>query len=68
MIGSIKTGNHSNSLMNEISINPFVRSTQICLIGNGSLKVYKFDDGNFKLVNQTKIDKVISQLANNSRI
>lgn len=56
--GSIRTGNQANPQMNEISINPFGRSPQICIIGNGILRVYKFEDPNFKLINQVKVAKV----------
>ena len=59
LIGNVKTGYQSNSQINEISINPFGRSIQVCIIGNGILRVFKFEDPTFKLVHQVKLSKVI---------
>lgn len=60
IIGSIRTAaNQANSQMNEISINPFGRSSQICVIGNGILRVYKFEDPTFRIIHQVKVSKVL---------
>jgi hypothetical protein len=60
MVASMKTSSQINPQINEISINPFSRSINICIIGNGILRVYKFEDPNFKVVHQVKVFKVFS--------
>lgn len=56
---TVKTGSQTNPQINEISVNPFSRSTQICIIGNGIMRVYKFEEPNFKTLHQVKVPKVL---------
>ena len=56
--GSVKTTNMTNSLMSQISCNPYQSGYQLCLIGNGIMRLYKYADGTFKVLSQVKSDKV----------
>ncbi|KAJ3026946.1 UNVERIFIED_CONTAM: Cilia- and flagella-associated protein 57, partial [Siphonaria sp. JEL0065] len=58
LIATVKSALNNNTEIRHMSCNTFDNlNTQICVTGNSLFRVFKFIEGNFKLVNQQKPDK-----------
>ncbi|KAJ3119349.1 Cilia- and flagella-associated protein 57 [Nowakowskiella sp. JEL0407] len=56
LISSIRSTNHANSEIHQISCNPFDTNTQVCVTGLNLYKTFKFSEGAFKPLHQHKPD------------
>ncbi|KAJ3101659.1 Cilia- and flagella-associated protein 57 [Phlyctochytrium planicorne] len=58
LLATLKTSTNNTSEIHQMTCNPFdLSSTQVCLTGNSIFRIYRYQEGNFKLINQQKPDK-----------
>ncbi|KAI8618896.1 WD40-repeat-containing domain protein [Chytriomyces sp. MP71] len=58
LLANVKSAINTNTEIHQMTCNPFdANNTLICVTGNLIFRIFKFTEGNFKLVNQQKPDK-----------
>ncbi|KAJ3327353.1 Cilia- and flagella-associated protein 57 [Blyttiomyces sp. JEL0837] len=58
LLASIKSTTNMNNEIHQMTCNPFdLTTTQVCVTGNSLFRIFKYTEGNFKLLNQQKPDK-----------
>ncbi|KAI9208884.1 WD40-repeat-containing domain protein, partial [Polychytrium aggregatum] len=58
LYATIRSTSNANAEIHQMSCNPYDSgATQVCVTGNGIFRIFRYSEGNFKLLSQQKSDK-----------